>query len=448
MEMSAARHMASASRYRSTYPDKAAIHAMKADALQRRRSTLDRLVSLKLEEGNLIDIQCPSGTWDDDLETRRERYGLPPRFDMKRSLEVERLTRHLHNNAELVRRQCWAWRAGQQQRDWDELDRYTFFVTVTVDPARADAKEIMQDGKEWKVFCTRVAEIVRQACGYRQRHRGGPIRDAYYRHLGALEHGQSREHHHMHALLWCKDIPEDWKVDPNEGALVPAYGEVGALKALWPWSSVTRMVPFRHVGDVWTRKHGHMWPCKPDGSEIRGLPAEAAGEYLGKYAGKEHKEWNHRMKASRPLGLDRLRRVLSSLSVTELLSLMEPPATYQEWNLMMRQSVPQSILRPSVRHFLIMKAGATPSGRKLLTKLGWTTPRWSVWTAMQKSVEDGMSPWSMDTAQRFDWQQTVLQHDGFVSCSDRRKVLWTELAEHFPVADWEPQSVFTGQSWN
>ena len=147
---------------------------------------------------------------------------------------------------------------------------------------------------------------------------------------------------------------------------------------------------------------------KDDGSVMVKLSGRAAGDYFGKYLGKEHKEWQHRMKASHGYGMRRLKAEAETWSVTTCLALLERPGSNLERSVADRSSVPWSMVKQLALLSLISKAPRTSFGRRLLTRTLWTAPRSDAYTAMVKSVEDGALPWSMDGEARFDWLMDVL----------------------------------------
>ena len=292
-----------------------------------RALALRNRISTSLEIGNFIHIPCPYGHWDMNLEDRRERLGLSAKYCGVRTKREQRLQDDLRSGAEGMRKQAWNFRIGEEVEQLDKRDWYTVMVTLTVDPSIADGREVIEDGKAWSAFLQRCSEVARQACGLAQRHRGGPPRTEYFRYVGVAEHGASRDHHHVHGLLHFRSLPASWIWDENDGVLNPRVQQLSGVAALWDYGVQTRATAFRFAGDVWSRRCGFVWPLKDDGSALDKLPARASGAYFGKYMGKEHKEWHHRMKASRGYGMSRLEEQAAIWSVATSLALLERPGS-------------------------------------------------------------------------------------------------------------------------
>ena len=383
----------------------------------------------QLETGNIIDIppalaELGIDSYAMSLPARRGVLGLPQRQAGKDS----RLSMYLRDVASQARRSMWCYRVGQENeacREW-----YGFFVTLTVDPARADAREIMESGDEWRRYRVRVAEVARRACGEAQQHRGGPPREAYFRYVAVVEHGKSRTHHHLHALLWLRDIPHEWKRDPNASRVRKNATDVPGLKALWPWGSVTKASPFRFVGDVWTLRHQWVIPVVK-GRPLQLAPAAAAGGYLMKYLGKETKEWNHRVKASRGLGLRSLRALLRRQSRKWLMAAATRPWDPTSQRLRESSSVNVGVLRREARLMLWSRIWDSPSRHRRIHR--WMTrTRFDVFSRMRASVADGERPWAMDSLQQSDWLTACAYHPAQSVSSDRLEEVWSVLAEGYP----------------
>jgi len=117
------------------------------------------------------------------------------------------------------------------------------------------------------------------------------------------------------------------------------------LKALWRYGVVSQANYFRSVGDVWSRL-GFAWPVDRSGRQLASLPPEAAGKYLTKYLTKEKKQWSHKVRATRNLGLTRLRQVVAMMSSELIEQLVARPVKWSQL-LVARQrtGVPLGLLR-------------------------------------------------------------------------------------------------------
>lgn len=377
-------------------------------------------------------MPCPFGDWDKSYHQRRVDLGLPARYVARRTREVTRLSQWLSESATECRKASWVWRVGEECTLRALEGWYPLFVTLTVDPSRADAREIMENGDEWRRYRVRMAEVVRKAGGYSQPQQGGPPVSDYFRYFAVVEHGSTREHHHLHALLWLRHVPLDWQHDPNQGRPVPNAREVAGAKHLWPWATVTRCIAFRYAGDAWGRDLGWRWPVDETGRPVPNMEPRQSGAYVSKYLGKEHKEWSHRVKATRRLGLTRIDRLLAVLPATVLLALSKRPATLREAATSTRSTMPTWLVRSLTMRGLISKTWATPAGRKLLRRWMWTRRTFASWPAMSYSVENGQTPWSMDSEQRFAWLGGVCPPERKESFRKVRALWWAAAESLWP----------------
>ena len=228
-----------------------------------------------------------------------------------------KLQNFLKDAALAARCQRWEFRVAEEMRANDGW--YCIWASLTFDPHLWDAEDEIRHNRAFDRFALRMAESVRMALSLPQPKDDGPARSTYCRHVAVVEHGASRQHHHIHSLFWCRDVPVEWKVDPNVGRVTPNASQILGCKALWQYDIASKVEPFRFLGDRWTRE-GWMVPIK-EGRPMVLTPPECAGAYLVKYLSKEAKEWNHRVMATRGLGMARVSRFLSSLAPRRLLGL-------------------------------------------------------------------------------------------------------------------------------
>ena len=80
------------------------------------------------------------------------------------------------------------------------------------------------------------------------------------------------------------------------------------MRTFWKWSSpdLSPALYFRTIGDIWEKAYNFVLPLK-DGRPMKISIPRVAGHYITKYLSKEHKEWHHRMKATRNLGMKTLK---------------------------------------------------------------------------------------------------------------------------------------------
>lgn len=336
----------------------------------------------------------------------------------------------------------WIWRIGEECAQKSIEGWYGFFVTLTVDPSRvADSEKMWKEGVELRKYLKRLAKVSAAACGMpRAIHDGASTRD-FVQHVGAIEHGKSRHHHHMHMLIWMRDIPDSWKVCPNRGVKDPRHRTndwCRPMTTYWPNSlpGIGRAKYFRHEGDIWSR-HGFAlpWDAKKN-RVVRIHVPEKAGLYIAKYMDKEDKVWTHRIKATRNLGMNRLKTVLMGMHYSKVEALTWRPRSYSMSILATTiHTVPPALLRSVAKqeHFYRMLANNTLDWDKHLQENS------DSFKAMLKSVQDGARPKRMPSKDLYDW---VTQHlpvpDGY--CEKRLKRAYVSLGVNFNPCNYQTNS--------
>lgn len=376
--------------------------------------------------------------WYSSVDDRRKALMLQPLEKVVKS--KDRLDDWLSECADATRSANWQWRVGQEMESLIECGWYPYFVTLTVDPAYAAAcdtsvRQVIEDGVEWRRYRQRLAEIARKACGFAQVQKGGPAVDDYFRYVAVVEHGSSREHHHIHALVWMRKVPVSWLDDPNIGRAIPNATDVLAAKSLWPWGSITKFEPFRCIGDPFTAL-GWVLPMKK-GKALQVLAPAKAGAYLCKYLKKEDKLWSHRVKSTRNLGMEALDQWLRRQSPMTVLSLTRPARNFERNLLRRLTSVPTSLLRS--RAILQDYSTTQSTASRFLRRLkNWKMEPENAFSAMRKSVESGTRPWSMDLPERWDWFQRCVGRKTSASCSILQDIAFNQLADIWPTQDSYP----------
>lgn len=390
-----------------------------------------------LEYGNIIDI-THGLPWQVEI-------GLRPGASMDEKLDVlhlektrshfvsdtSKLDEWLANSQERKRANEWVFRFGEEAWHLAKLGWYGLFVTLTVDPKAYDAYEIMSDPRYLRDWRYRMAEIVRRALGERRVGRGGPPRATYFRSALVIEHGKSRHHHHCHGLVWVRAMPEEWLKDPNEARPIPDEDEIRGFRQTWPYGQQKSFRALRHDGDAYT-KLGWQWPLV-DGKPLDRLAPESVGSYLGKYLGKDHKEWNHRVKCTRDLGLATLRDALRGLRLSSLWAATRRNMTMATRAGSLASRLPTSLRRSQAMRMLISRLSVSPIGRKRMLVPWAMRPSGGSYSAMQESVRRGARPWSMDGVQLWEWLTEVLPPPGGRSVfSDRSDMELLELFRRWP----------------
>lgn len=361
----------------------------------------------------------------DDLEQRNIIYppslrdlGLSPEMKLPERKEVlklramprrptdeeKRFDAFLLEQGAKAHKASWTWRMGRECVERDRDNWYPFFVTLTVDPGRVpDPAAMWKEGREWQKYIRRLSDVVTTAMGRRRANKASESTSRYVRYAGVLEHGSSREHHHLHAIIWLREIPESWKICPNRGIRCQANRtrqRCLPLEALWPHAQAGLKPAkyFRFDGDIWSR----LGFCVPivDGRPLRTRPADQAGVYVTKYTQKESKEWRHRMKATAGIGLMQLRGLLSAVSLKVLDRLTWRPRQYHlNLSLTMTHSVPLGLLRSEAKRMNFFRKWAI----RQADLTSYLTTNSEAFALMRESVRNGARPYRMDSQALYDW---------------------------------------------
>jgi hypothetical protein len=322
---------------------------------------------------------------------------------------------HMKNKSVEVRKANWKWRISQELED--KKHWYPFFITLTVDPKRNDPKSLWTETNEFRKYIKSLCNVVTKKLGHPPAHKK-PYRPQsnYVTYIGVLEHGKSREHHHMHLLVWMRDIPEAWKICPNSSIVNPRHRTnrtCDELSVMWKHASynpedgkyLAPAIYFRYKGDIWSSKHNHALPLDKDGKPLYVGGIRQAAAYLCKYMQKDKKEWQHRVKATRNLGMNKLKEVIKSLprAVTEALTWR--PLNSKLLHLVSSiHSVPQGLMRLEAKrsHFANCLESKTLDIKTLIKTSG------SPFIEMLKSVRLGARPDRMHSQEFYDWVSQFL----------------------------------------
>lgn len=356
--------------------------------------------------------------------------------------------RFLESSGRKGRKANWIWRVGSECEDMRDKGWYPFFVTLTVDPARcSDSQQMWKDGVELRRYFQRLARVSAEACGQAGAIRDGVSWSQFVRHVGVIEHGKSRHHHHMHLLIWMRGIPEKWKVCPNRGIADPRSRTINFCRQMstyWPLAlpGLGRALYFRHEGDIWSRLGFAIPVNKNDRKPMQVMPARLAGVYVAKYMDKGDKAWLHRVKATRDLGKGRLRNLLHQLNLSTVRALMWRPRQYSTSVLVTTiHCVPQGLLRSMAKQVLFCREwdDGTLDSATLLR------PSSDVFFAMRKSVRDGARPRRMSSEAFYEWVTGHLPApDGY--CERRVRSAHLQLKVEFPVCHAQPVSHLGGMT--
>ena len=345
-----------------------------------------------------------------------------------------------------AQRHNWEWRIAEEAEQNQKLGWYPFFVTLTVDPKMVDPETLWREGKAFRRYIRRLANVVCACIGEKPVHKKCPKRGGryasereYVRYAGVLEHGKTREHHHMHLMLWMREIPSKWKICPNSHRL-PEYRterECRQMRRYWKWCipSQCPALYYRTTGDIWESEYDHCTPIdKETGQPIEIRNVRDVGRYVTKYMLKGTRQWNHRMKATRNLGMTRLKAKIFSLPPDQVEALTWRPAnSSSNHSASLTHSVPLGLVRSLAKqqHYLIrFRSKSLALDQQLKTNYGH-------FLRMQRSVRDGAKPHRMSSLEFYDWVSQLLpEEDGY--SEQRLQAAHQLLAGDFPRPRYKP----------
>jgi hypothetical protein len=363
---------------------------------------------------------------------------------------------YMLNKAGEARKYNWQWRITEEAKVRQAEGWYPFFVTLTVDPKKCMGKpvtlmgrtvtydsprQLWEKGREFRLYIRKLATAAARSMGHlpphKQKIKHGKVvipyrpESDYVRYAAVLEHGKTNEHHHMHLMVWLRDIPPNWKQDPNQGRL-PQYRserECKHMRFYWPWCIADQKpaLYFRSKGDIWSQL-GHVTPIDEKGKPIKINPVEAVGNYVTKYMQKGHKAWKHKMKCTRNLGMDRLNQLIKSLPMQVLTPLSWKPEKYSTHHTVtLIHSVPPALIRLAAkRRILEIQWEEKSAALKDLMKTNY-----GVYIEMLSSVRDGARPERMHSGEFYDWvQQFLPDQNGY--CEKTLLAAHEEFSYDFP----------------
>ena len=373
---------------------------------------------------------------------KKQVLGLPIR-SMIRSENEEKFLVDMAYKAQTMRKSNWSWRIAEEAEQMQEQGWHPFFVTLTVDPKRTDSETLWREGKAFRKYIRSLVNVVCEEMEHPPAHkkviRKGKVvwdyrpESDYVKYCGVIEHGKSRQHNHGHFLIWLRRIPASWSHCPNYGINDPAKrtnNECLPMRTHWEWSDIDKSpaLYFRTVGDIWSTKYNFVLPMDAkSGKPMKVSVPRVAGAYITKYLNKEHKEWNHRMKATRNLGMTRLKSLIRSMTNPVLEALTwRPPNSNLNHSMTRIHSVPLGLLRSEAKrqHYLLKFR------QRQLTLKDLLRTNYGVFNRMLASVKDGARPDRMSSSDFFDWITRLLPaQQGF--CKNRMIAAHVAVGKHF-----------------
>lgn len=234
-----------------------------------------------------------------------------------------------------MRKQMWCWRIGQEAEERQKMGWYPFFLTLTLDGNLFpySKRAFWEEKRHLGNFIRSVGETVCKAMGHTSFRRTDNTKlEDYVVWQGHLEHGKSGEHHHMHIMLWLREIPDNWKLDPNRGRQPDKATNRNCppLAAMWKWSTtgLSKAYYWRTFGDIW-KELNFKWPVDDKGQSIKAGGVRQAGVYMIKYMTKDDKGWNHRIRGTRGLGMGTINQVINQMPLKHLEQLAIRPPEYE-----------------------------------------------------------------------------------------------------------------------
>ena len=373
---------------------------------------------------------------DMSFQQRKQALKIPPSTHVPNEFELE-MEYKFQEQADASRKALWMWRVGAEAMDMAESGWYPFFVTLTLDGDKVgDTQEFWKTPEHGKSavqwYCRQLCNIVTKEMGHRRAHKAGVPESEYVRHVAVIEHGASRNHHHLHGLFWLRAIPASWKRCPNRDIRDPQLrirDRCLPFEAIWPYSlpGLSPVKYFRHTGDVWS-KLGFITAVQKNGKPFRLNPPMLAGIYLGKYLKKEDKEWSHRVKATRNLGLTRLMNYLHRMRSDGLLPLTWRPTSHStSISLRMIHSIPIALVRRVAAQILFSKQWDAKAVDFENALRRTSAP----FIEMSKSARDGQRLSRMHSGQLYDWvSQHLPDQEGY--CDRRLKRRHMALSHLYP----------------
>ena len=345
---------------------------------------------------------------DQTLDEKKELLGIQ-KYLAPRSREEELFLKDAANKALACRKADWTWRVAQEAEEKHKLGWHPFFVTLTVDRNKADPEEIWRNPKYFRKYIRKLAKVVCKELKHKPPHKH-PYRPEsdYVTYVGVVEHGKSRKHHHGHFLIWLRAIPSNWSVDPNLGRRPErcTENECRPMSAMWKWrgyagdgTCLSPALYFRSVDDIWEKSYNFVLPLR-DGEPMKVAVPAVAGSYIVKYLQKEHREWKHRMKATRNLGMKKIKEVIQNLDKTVVEALTwRPEKSSLALSLMKTHSAPLGLVRllAKQQHFLNLYQERRLDLRMLLEQ------KCGIFMRMLRDVKRGARPERMHSHQYYDW---------------------------------------------
>ncbi len=344
---------------------------------------------------------------------------IKPRHEQ--SEEEEKTKEYLQEGGRLNRASNWQWRLQAAITEAIRKDWYPLFGTYTVDPKRLPEGCLTRDdlwtdkkAGHWDRFVKKYKTEVADACGMGRRPSKWKKTSDWFQYMAVLEHGKTGKHPHIHVIWLCKKIPKNWRTDPNRNCSENTEVDIPAASALWEHGNQRKTMALFIVGSPFIDELKWEVPINEKTGKRRKVagPGSVAG-YIGKYLTKGvTKQWDHRVKSTKSLGLMKLARQLSEVkSLSLLLGLSSRPMQYKMWmKIQQATSCPMSLIREKSKKELVRRYHSmkTPQGKNLL-RMEWTKNKQEFYTTLMYSVRAGIRIWKMTRERRYNFFTQILE---------------------------------------
>lgn len=324
---------------------------------------------------------------------------------------------YLQNGGKQARAANWQWRLEQAIKTSINDGWFPLFGTYTVDPKTLPKDcltrdDLWQNTPAWDRFVKKFKTEIADSCGYGRKPSKWPLGHTYFQYFAIIEHGASGDHPHIHVIWLCKNIPSSWKTDPNQNCIKRLNTDIPPASSLWKHGIQRKTMPLFIIGSWFTNN----WkiPHKPDTLEpIKVGDAGAVAGYIGKYLTKgDTKKWNHRVKATKNLGIQTLiSKLKQETSLILLLALATRPSQYITWmKIQTSTQLPLSLLREKSKQELMKRLHSTKTQRaKLYLMTRWTRTPTSFYSSLVTLVKNGLRPWKMNSKHRYNAYTPILE---------------------------------------
>lgn len=358
------------------------------------------------------------------LSVRKKRFKIPKReyFETEESRKLNNL---LKSGAKNTNRNEWSYRLITAMNENINNGWFPLFGTYTVDPKMLPEGCVTRDDlwkktPAWDRFIKRFKTAVAESCGYGRKPSKWPLGHTFFQYFAIIEHGASGEHPHVHVLFMLKDIPKSWKIDPNSKN-IRTIRDIAGASALWPhgWKRLTCGV---FCSGSWFAENWIPPIDDKTGHAIEIGSVDAMAFYVTKYMQKgETKKWNHRVKATKSLGLRKLQESLTKIDSASMVRMLA--CRQESYSVMMEiqalTQIPLSLVRKcsKIEWQKRLYSSKNIRAEKLLSSL-WVTIPSSFYTALSMRVRDGLRLWKLTPEQRYNCYTPMLVEVGSMAQSD------------------------------